>query len=127
MTVTFELGYFIKIWVCYFKILGEINLVRTNNTVEPRYNEHGLYQIHRYRTINQLFVTAACFALSISSFFKTNLISRGIEARSLGHYAHLPLISSFAEAMFYHEQRVDTNNFTSHYLHVFVLIRKATH
>ena len=27
----------------YFKIQGEINLVRINNTVEPRYNEHGLY------------------------------------------------------------------------------------
>ena len=45
-------GYFIKIWGGYFKIQGEIlNSVRINNTAEPRYNEHGLYQIRRYRTL----------------------------------------------------------------------------
>ena len=39
-----------------------------------------------------------------------------------------PLISSLTEAMFYHEQWMDTlKNFTTQHLHVFVLIRKATH
>ena len=51
MTVTdasIKLGYFLKIWVGYFKIQREINLIRiNNNTVEPRYNEH----VHRYRTL----------------------------------------------------------------------------
>ena len=40
---------------------------------------------------------------------------------------HALLISSFTEAMFYHEQQTDTlKNFTIQHLHVFVLIRKAT-
>ena len=49
--VSTKLGYFIKIWVGYIKIQGEINLVRINNTLEHRNNEHGLYHIHRYRTL----------------------------------------------------------------------------
>ena len=65
-------GYFIKIWVGYFKIQAELNLVRINNTVEPRYNEHGLYQIHRYRTLVSDHKSTLCqlFCLLRTSNFK---------------------------------------------------------
>ena len=110
MTVTkasFRWGYFIKIWVGYFKIQVEINLVRINqlnlDTTNASYTKFIDIELW-FRPLNQLFVNSyfsACFAL---------------------------LISSFTEATFYHEQRTNTlNNFASQHLHVFVLIRKATH
>ena len=139
MTVTeasTKWGYFIKIWVGYFKIQGEINLVRINNT--PRYNEHGLYQIHRYRTLvsDHKSTLSQLFCLLYSSnlkFLKNNSDFTGDRTRSLGPLSKImittlraPLISSFTEAMFYHEQRTDTlKNFTSQRLHVFILISKA--
>ena len=66
----------------FYKIQGEINLVRINKTVEPRYNEHEheLYQIHRYRTLVSDHKSTLCqlfcsLALLISSccFFKKKI------------------------------------------------------
>ena len=63
----------------FYKDLGwllqysrEINLVRSNNTVEPRYNEHGLYQIRRYRTLVADHKSTLCqfFCLLRTSNFK---------------------------------------------------------
>ena len=66
MTVTaasIKWGYFIKIWVGYLQIQGEINLVRINNN-----NEHELYQLHRYRTLVLAHTSTLGQLLLISSF-----------------------------------------------------------
>ena len=92
----------------YFKIQGEINLVGSNNTVEPRHYRT-LVSNHK-STLCQLFCLLR--ALLISSCFKKNLTSQGIEPRSHGPLCKImattpraPLISSLLEATFYHQQR----------------------
>ena len=106
MTVTeasIKWGYFIKIWVGYFKIQGEINLV---NTVEPGYNERGLYQIHCYRTLvsDHKSTLWSCFALLISRCFLKKPDFMDHLARSWPlHYA--PFNFKFNRSTFYHQQR----------------------
>ena len=107
---------FIKLWVGHFKIQGEINLDRINNTVEPWYNKHGLYLIHRYRTLVSDHKSTLCqlFCLLRTSNFKFCLKKIWLHGESNPgrplHYARLDWYKVFLHHNKRRQQAIFSSN-----------------